>query len=134
MTTILEAVGDYLNSASVAIQGTNLFLAVMPETPDVCVAVYENTGNNPTFTMGSAPYAIDRPTIQVICRASRGDYPTARDKAVEIRDLLGAVTDQTLSGLGVMRIQPQGSLGPMGEDENLRPMVSINFECMVRYA
>lgn len=131
--TILEAVGDYLNSASVAVQGTNLFLAVMPETPDVCVAVYENSGNRPTFTMGAAPWAIDRPLIQVICRAGRGDYPTARDKAEQIRALLGAVVDQTMSGIPVMRIESQGSVTPMGEDENQRPMVSVNFECMVRY-
>lgn len=133
MSTILEAVGDYLNSASVGVQGTNLFLAVMPETPDVCIAVYENAGNRPHFTMGSAPWAIDRPLIQVICRASRGDYPTARNTAESIRELLGAVTEQTLSGLPVMRIEPQGSVIPMGEDENQRPMVSANFECMVRY-
>lgn len=134
MATILEAVGDYLNSASVGVQGTNMFLAVLPETPDTCIAIYENAGNRPEFTMGAAPWAIDRPLIQVICRAGRGDYPTARDKAEQIRALLGAVTEQTLSGIGVMRIEPQGSVMPMGEDENLRPMVSVNFECMVRYS
>jgi len=131
-TTILEAIGDYLAAQGEGTLGTNLFLAVMPETPDVCVAVYENAGNSPSFTMGSAPFAIDRPTIQVICRAARGDYPTARNKAVSIRNLLGAVTDQTLSGINVMRIEVQGSVIPMGEDENQRPMVSINFDCMVR--
>lgn len=133
MSTILEAVGDYLHSASVGVQGTNLFLAVMPETPDVCIAVYENAGNRPHFTMGSNPWAIDRPLIQVICRAARGDYPTARNTAESIRELLGSVAEQTISGLPVMRIEPQGSVIPMGEDENQRPMVSVNFECMVRY-
>lgn len=132
MSTILEAVGDYLHSASVATLGTNLFLATMPETPDVMVTVYENTGNRPYFTMGAAATAIDRPLIQVICRASRQDYPTARDKAEQIRNLLGALTDVTVSGINIMRMEPQGSINPMGEDENLRPMVSVNFECMVR--
>lgn len=132
MATILEAVGDYLAAQSQGTLGTNLFLAVMPETPDTCVAVYENAGNRPSFTMGSAPWAIDRPLIQVICRSTRGDYPAARDKAETIRALLGAVVDQNLSGVNVMRIEVQGSVIPMGEDENQRPMVSVNFECMVR--
>lgn len=132
MATILEAVGDYLAAQGQGTLGTNLFLAVIPETPDVCVAVYENSGNRPSFTMGSAPFAIDRPLIQVICRSTRSDYPGARDKAETIRSLLGAVTEETLSGVHVMRIESQGSVIPMGEDDNQRPMVSVNFECMVR--
>jgi hypothetical protein len=132
MATILEAVGDYLAAQSQGVLGTNLFLAVMPETPDTCVAVYENAGNRPSFTMGSAPFAIDRPLIQVICRGANSDYPGARDKAESIRFLLGGVTEQTISGLHVMRIESQGSIVPMGEDENQRPMISMNFECMVR--
>lgn len=132
MATILEAVGDYLAANGHGTLGTDLFLAVMPESPDVMVTVYETGGVAPLQTMGSAAWAIDRPTIQVIARASRGDYPAARDKADAIRALLGAVAMQTLSGINVMRMQPSGSVIPMGEDENRRPMVSVNFDCMVR--
>jgi hypothetical protein len=134
MSTILEAIGDYLQANGFGTQGTNIFLAVMPESPDTLITIYENSGNRPSFTMGAAPWAIDRPLIQVICRGARGDYPAARNRAEQIRALLGAVTDTTLSSVPVMRIESQGSIVPMGEDENLRPMVSINFECMVRYA
>lgn len=132
MATILEAVGDYLAANGQGTMGTNIFLSVMPETPDAIVAVYENAGNRPYFTMGGAAIAVDRPLVQVICRAVRSDYPGARDKAQTIRSLLGAVTEQTLSGIAVMRIEVQGSISPMGADENLRPLVSVNFECMVR--
>lgn len=131
MATILEAVGDYLVANGQGTLGTNIFLSVMPETPDALVAVYEAVGDTPSFTMGGAAVAINRPVIEVICRASRGDYPTARDKAESIRNLLGAVVGQTLSGIQVLRMAPQGWLNPLGEDENLRPTVSVNFECMV---
>jgi hypothetical protein len=133
MSTILEAVGDYLQTNGYGTQGTDIFLAVMPESPDACISVYENVGNSPQFTMGSDPWAIDRPVIQVICRAARSDYPTARNEAEAIRALLGAVTNTTISGIPILRIESQGSVVPMGEDENQRPMVSVNFECMVRY-
>lgn len=133
MATILEAVGDYLQAEGYGTQGTDIFLAVMPETPDACVAVYENAGNRPEFTMGSAPWAVDRPLIQVICRGARSDYPTTRNTAEAIRALLGSVMNTTLSSVPILRIEPQGSVVPMGEDENQRPMVSVNFECMVRY-
>lgn len=131
MATILEAVGDYLVANGQGTLGTNIFLSVMPETPDALVAVYESVGDTPSFTMGGAAVAINRPVIEVICRASRGDYPTARDKAESIRNLLGAVAGQTLSGIQVLRMAPQGWLNPLGDDENLRPTVSVNFECMV---
>ena len=131
-TTMLEASGDYLASKGHGTLGTSLVLAVMPEAPDTMVTVYENSGNSPTMTFGSAPWAYEHPAIQIICRAPRGDYPTARDKAVAIRTLLASVTEQTISGINVMRISASGGILPMGEDSNLRPMVSINVDVTVR--
>jgi len=133
MTTILEAVGDYLQAQGQGTLGTDLFLAVMPNSPNACVAVYENSGSKPSFTMGTDPWAIDRPLIQVIVRSNEGDYPAARDKAQAIRVLLGSLIDVTISGVKIMRVESQGSVIPMGEDENLRSMISINFECMISY-
>lgn len=131
--TILEAVGDYLAANGHGTLGTNLFLAVMPDAPDVTVCVYETAGvGGPVFTLGDGGIVADRPGLQVICRGERGDYPTPRDRAEAIRALLSAVTDVTVSGVNIMRIQPSGSLLPMGEDELGRPMVSVNFDCMVR--
>lgn len=130
--TILEAVGDYLQAQGQGTLGTNIFLAVMPESPDSCVCVFETAGFAPQFTMGAAAWAVDQPGIQVICRGPRGNYPAARDKADAIRGLLGAVVDSTLSSVNVMRIAPDGAVLSMGEDENGRPMVSVNFSCQVR--
>ena len=130
--TILEAVGDYLQSEGHGTLGTDLFLAVMPASPDACVCVFETPGFAPQFTMGSAVWAVDQPGLQVICRGERGDYPGARDKADAVRAELAAVLEQTVSGVHVMRIAPDGAVMPMGEDENGRPMLSVNFSCQVR--
>jgi len=132
MPTILESVGDYLAAQGQGTLGTSLFLAVMPETPDALVAVYESSGLSPMETMGASAFAIDQPEIQVIVRGARGDYPTVRDKADTIRRLLAAVTETSISGIHIMRIRAEGSVLPMGEDENGRPMVSVNFQCAVR--
>ncbi len=104
----------------------------MPESPDVCVCVYETAGFAPMETMGVAAFAVERPGLQVITRAGRGDYPAARDKAVAVRNLLASVVETTLSGVHVMRISAEGSVLPMGEDQNGRPMVSVNLSCTVR--
>ena len=127
MATILESVGDYLQNtasafgahASQGTLGTNLFLGTLPDSPDVCVAVYENAGSSPVFTMGSGGIRVDYPMLQIITRATREDYPTARDKAEDIRILLASVLEQTISGVHIMRIEPMGSVNQLGEDPEI---------------
>lgn len=132
MATILESIGDYLVTNSLGTLGTNLFLGTLPESPDVCTAVYENAGTSPAFTMGTGGIAIDYPMLQVICRAGKDDYPTARDAVETIRNLLASVTDVTISGVHVLRIEPMGSVNPLGVDPKQRPLLSVNFRCLVR--
>jgi len=140
MATILESVGDYLQNtasafgahASQGTLGTNLFLGTLPDSPDACVAVYENAGSSPAFTMGSGGIRVDYPMLQIITRATREDYPTARDKAETIRTLLASVLEQTVSSIHIMRIEPMGSVNQLGVDPKYRPLISVNFRCLVR--
>jgi len=132
MATILESIGDYLVTNSHGALGTSIFLGTLPESPDACVAVYENSGSSPAFTMGAGGIRIDYPMIQIICRAGREDYPTARDKADTIRILLASVVETSISGVHIMRIEPMGSVNQLGVDPKYRPLISVNFRCLVR--
>lgn len=140
MATILESVGDYLQNTSSAFGahasqgtlGTDIFLATLPDSPDACVAVYENAGSSPAFSMGTSGIQIDYPMLQIICRGAREDYPTARDKAETIRVLLASVLEKTVSGIHIMRIEPMGSVNQLGVDPKYRPLISVNFRCLVR--
>lgn len=140
MATILESVGDFLQNTSSAFGahasqgtlGTNIFLAVLPDDPDACVAIYENAGSSPTFTMGAGGIRIDYPMLQIICRGGREDYPTTRDKAESIRILLASVLEQSVSGVHIMRVEPMGSVNLLGVDPKYRPLISVNFRCLVR--
>lgn len=129
--TFLEAVGDYLQAQSQGTLGTDLFLGRMPDSPDACVCLFEYSGSLPEMTFGSSGIAIDRPQLQVMTRAGRDDYPTARDKAVTLRNLLTAITNTTLGAFSVLRIEASGSVNPLGPDEKDRPLVSVNFNVMV---
>lgn len=137
-TTLLESIGDYIQTNSTSALGatltlgTNLFLSTMPESPDSCVSIYEFEGIPPIDTMGAGGFRIDTPNLQVLCRATREDYPTARNRAQDIRILLSAITEQSISGIHIMRVQSNGSVNPLGLDSNERPLVSVNFRCMVR--
>jgi len=70
--------------------------------------------------------------IQIISRAAREDYPTARDKAETIRNLLASVLEESVSGIHIMRIEPMGSVNQLGVDPKYRPLISVNFRCLVR--
>lgn len=130
MSTILEAVGDYLVAQGFGTLGTNIFLAKMPNKPDTCICVYEGEGGMPDFTMGNT--LLDNPSVQIIVRAGVEDYPTARDTMQSIRLNLSQVANATLSGITVLRIAPIGSILPMGDDTNDRPHISANFRCIVQ--
>ena len=46
--------------------------------------------------------------------------------------LLASVLEQTVSGVHIMRIEPMGSVNLLGVDPKYRPLVSVNFRCLVR--
>ncbi len=132
MSTVLESVGNYIdtNSADLTL-GTNLFLSKMPESPDFCVAVFEYEGLPPIETFGSSGFSVDRPSLQIMVRATREDYVTARDKAATLRNLISGISNTTISDIGILRVASLGSIMPLGVDELERPMIVFNMDCFV---
>ena len=130
--TILEAIGNKLATDGLGTLGTNLFLSLMPDTPDLCTAVYEYSGLSPLDTFGaSVNIALDRPSIQVMTRAARNDYVAARDRAVDVRNSLAKISNQTLSNINILRIAPLSAINSIGLDEKDRPLVTISFTAVV---
>ncbi len=128
---ILEALGDYLQTNSIGTLGTNLFLGKMPDSPDYCVCLYEYEGMAPMQSFGGNPYDVDMPRIQIVVRGARDDYPTARDGAKSIKDILSDITDVTLSSTKVLRVASLGSTIPLGLDDKDRPRIAANFQAYV---
>jgi hypothetical protein len=132
MPTILEAVGTYIDNNSVTLTlGTNLFLAKMPDTPDVCVCVYEYEGFAPIETFGATAFEVNRPSVQIAVRAGRDDYPAARDLADTLRTLVSGMSNVTVGSVLVMRVASSGSLYSLGADALDRPRVVFNLDCHV---
>ncbi len=128
---ILEALGDYLQTNSIGTLGTNLFLGKMPDSPDYCVCLYEYEGMAPMQSFGGNPYDVDMPRIQIVVRGARDDYPTARDGAKSIKDILSDITDVTISSTKVLRVASLGSTIPLGLDDKDRPRIAANFQAYV---
>ena len=132
MASVLEAVGAYIDSNRGDLTiGTNLFLSKMPDTPDVCVCIYETQGNAPVMTFGSTAIQVDRPNVQISVRASRDDYATARDLAQALRTLVAGMVNVTASSVLIMRAEPTGSFYPLGVDQLERPRVVFYMDCHV---
>jgi len=128
---ILESLADRLNSASVATTATNLFIGLMPDQPDLCAALYEYAGSAPLEVLRDNTATLERPSIQVMCRGARNDYPTARSLIEAIRDTLTAITDETITGVRFLRVNQISSINALGTDDNDRPRFTLSLQAVV---
>lgn len=124
---LLDALGTYLQSQGVGTLATDIFLGRMPDTPDACVVLIEDTGNGPMHVLGASAYAVQRPRIRAFARAARNDYPAARTKAEAVRAALGAIRDTTLSGVTFLCVNATSDLYPLMRDGDDRVMIGIDF-------
>lgn len=128
---MLEALAARLQSASVAVAGTNLFIGILPESPDVCVGLYEYAGAPPLEVFRDMGETLERPSVQVIVRASRNDYPTARNLIKGVRDTLTNITDETINGVRFLRVNQISAINAVGTDENDRPEFTLSLQAVV---
>jgi len=124
---LLDALGAHLQTSGVGTLATDIFLTVMPDEPDVCILIVEDNGVGPMQTFGSSVYSVQRPRIRVFSRASRNDYPTARANAVLARNAIGAIRNQTISGVSFLTVISTSDFYPVGRDGDDRPVVGIDF-------
>ena len=127
MSEILDAIGSVLQTASVGTLGSTLFLSRMPETPDVAVAAYESGAGFPIYTQGITGAALNVTNVQIVARAGREDYVSARTKISSVISALEAINESTVSGIRLLRIEQVGRPIPLGYDDNDRPEISMNF-------
>lgn len=125
----LDEIGTYLQTSGIGTLGSSLFIGMLPQTPDTCVAIYEYGGSVGTYTMGSTVSArLEYPRIQAIARAA--SYSTARAKIQSVYTTLDAVAETDLSSKRYHRIRAATPPIYIGKDESNRPMFSCNFETM----
>jgi hypothetical protein len=128
---MLEALADKLQSASIATAGVNLYIGLMPSSPDVCVALYEYAGEPPLEVLRDSAATLERPSVQVMVRAGRNDYPTARNLIKNVRDSLTGITDETISGVRFLRVNQNSAINSVGTDENDRPIFTLSLLTVV---
>jgi hypothetical protein len=128
---MLEALADRLQSASVAFTAQNLYIGLMPDQPDVCVALYEYAGAPPLEVLVSNTATLERPSVQVMVRAGRNDYPTAKALMESVRNTLTDIANETISGERFLRVNQISSINALGVDDNGRPRFTLSLQAVV---
>lgn|SRR5690554_5981885 len=111
--------------------GTNLFQHRQGDEttlPDECVVVYDSGGSDPLYPTsadgGTSVYA--RPTAQVRVRGKKGRYNETYALASAIHATLNGLANVTVTGARYIGIWAQGEPIDVGDDENKRPIVTVN--------
>ena len=116
-------IAGLLVTAGIGTIATDLFVSEQPSLPDECVTVFDTGGFPP-----EANYNYEKPTVNIRVRGKKGGYQNAYAKAKSVKDELHAKTNEDIDSVNrIIAIWCMGDIIPLGNDDNGRPMLSINF-------
>jgi len=118
---MLKEIGTYLQSQGIGTLGANLFLGLMPDQPDNCIALFEYAGSPPDLHWNG-----EYPGLQV--RVRNISYAAGRAKIGEVAKKLHGLHEQNLSGTRYLLIKARGSPEVLKRDNNNRIELFVNFE------
>jgi hypothetical protein len=120
---MLSEIGNYLQTQGKGTLGTDIFLGLMPDQPDDCIALFEYAGSPPDLHWNG-----EYPGLQA--RVRNTSYAAARTKIGDVVDELHGLCEQTLSGTRYLLIKAKGSPEILKRDSNNRIELFVNFEIM----
>ncbi len=115
------------------VQGTNLFYGILPDTPDILVALLEYPGKADEPNLGKGTVNLEYPRIQVVCRGIRDVYDAPRLMTQNIRTIFMAVVNQSIGGISYKAIESIGTPA-FRRDDNFRTIVSLSYEVTKGYS
>ncbi len=125
MSSMIEELGDYLQTQGVGTLAEDLFLGGLPDEPDAAVAIQEYQGEAPAFAHGTSGVNIEQRRFQVI---GRGLTSTAAGVLAQgANAVLIAVKNRILGGTYYVGIYPLQSPFPLGKDGNGRYRFVCNY-------
>jgi hypothetical protein len=124
---VVNEIAAQLATLGLGTVGTTIHLGMMPETPDVCCAVYEYGGPASDLGFGVSGVQHETPGVQVVFRGTAGDYATPRTSAATAHNGLAAVQGTTLSGTKYLTIRPVQSPFLLKRDANDRVYIACNY-------
>lgn len=124
MSSPAFSVAEYLADVTSLVIGSSLFVSKEPPAPDSCVTVYDTGGRDPIGNM-ETPVESRLPTIQV--RVRNKTYSAAYAQAEDICSKMALLLGQH----GIKQASQVADILPIGNDENARILLTINFELFI---
>ena len=118
---MLTDISAYLKNQGIGTPGTDIFLGLLPDQPDNCVALFEYAGSPPDLHWNG-----EYPGLQV--RVRNKSYSAGRAKIGEIMTALHGLHETTLSGTRYLLIKARGSPEILKRDASNRVELFVNFE------
>ncbi len=114
---MLNEIGTYLETKNVGTVGVDIFLGLMPDQPDSCIALFEYAGSPPDLHWDG-----EYPGLQVRVRGA--SYAAARTKIGDVMGVLHGLYEQVLPGeVGA----GGGNDEPGGEDESVEAPAGTRY-------
>jgi hypothetical protein len=118
---VLKEIGAYLQSQGIGTLGADLFLGLMPDQPDNCIALFEYAGSPPDLHWPG-----EYPGLQV--RVRDKSYPVGKAKIEQIVRELHGLHEAVLGGTRYLLVKARGSPEVLKRDANNRVELFVNFE------
>ena len=118
---MLKGIGTYLQTQGIGTLGADIFLGLMPDQPDNCIALFEYAGSPPDLHWNG-----EYPGLQV--RVRNKSYAAARTKIEETMKKLHGLHEQILSGTRYLLIKARGSPEILKRDSSNRVELFVNFD------
>lgn len=128
---LLDEVATYLIAQGVGSSGSTANWTVnkgfLPASPDKAIGVFETGGFR---NDGHTDATVDRPTFQLLVRGDAFGYSTARTKLTAARTALEGIGNENMGGRRYVHVQAQHEALSLGQDENSRPKLVMNFTAL----
>ena len=118
---ILDDMGTYLQAQGVGTLGVDMYLGLMPDQPDNCIALFEYAGSPPDLHWNG-----EYPGLQV--RVRHKSYSQGRAKIGQIVGLLHGLHETTLGGTRYLLLKARGSPEVLKRDASNRIEWFVNCE------
>lgn len=100
----------------------------LPDSPDTATALIPYAGRPPLFVHNTPGISIDRPALQILCRAKT--FVDAEARAAALYAALAGVVNTDLNGTRYQRIEPLAAPFLLERDANDRTVFALNFYVM----
>jgi len=112
----------FVTEQSTYIAGTNAFVGIMPEEPDVCVTFYDYAGGTP-----NPKWLIDYPVVRCVARGEKRNYNSGYILADLVKDTILGIGGIEINSMHYSGVNMERDINYEGYDENNRAGFTLSF-------